>query len=492
MINIVSVDIMRKSDYKTIEAGTPSLELMRRAALSIYKSHKYEDKIAIISGNGNNGGDGLSLAEVMLENDIKPDVFLVSAKLSDNAKYYYNRLQQYNINCKVIDADTDLNDYSIIVDCIFGTGLAREVKGVYREIIEKINNSDSYVISADIPSGINGDNGRVMGTAIRADKTVAIESYKAGHFLNDASDYCGELKCNSIGIDVVESYCKLVEEKDIAPIFPKRDNNINKGSSGKLLIIGGSEMYMGAILLAESGAAALRVGAGLSTLAIPNSFVNAIISRIETSTIYPLKDSDGYIAYDSESLERALSGATACVVGMGMGLKGDNVEILEHLLSKRIPLLIDADAINTLANNMELLKNKRADVILTPHPKEFSRLSGKSVNEILNNPIELAKEFAKKHKIILLLKGVCTIITDGSRVVLSNSGSPNMAKGGSGDVLSGVIGGLLARGQKAFESAWCSAYITGKAGEIAGEKYGYYSANPTDTVKCIVDVLKKY
>lgn len=490
MIKVVTVNGMREADNKTIQDGTPSITLMLRAAESIYQAYQYRGNIAIVCGLGNNGGDGFALAEIMLDKGHNPTVYRFNGQLSADAEYYYNRLLDKGLLPILIDNDMDFNDYDIIVDCIFGTGMSREVLGLYSSIIDSINKSQAYIVSADIPSGLNGDNGRVMGVAVRANLTVSIGAFKTGHFLNDGKDYTGELVNHNIGIETPDSYY-LVENKDLEDLFSRRQKNINKGSAGKLLIIGGSAEFMGAMILAERGAAALRVGAGLNALAIPSSFIREMMLRITTSTLYPMPDDNGRIIYNIDILNNLVNSYNSIAIGMGIGNGQDNIMIIKHLLQQDINLLIDADGLNAIASDINVLKGHKARLIITPHPKEMSRLTGYDVNYILSNLIQVSKEFATEYNVIVLLKGVTTVVTNGKDLYLVDKGSPAMAKGGSGDVLSGIIGGLLARGIEPFISAYAGAYISGRAGEIATIKINEYSALPTDTVNSIAEVINE-
>ncbi|MGI6701050.1 MAG: NAD(P)H-hydrate dehydratase [Christensenellales bacterium] len=483
-----STDAIRQADARAIAEGTPSLTLMRRAAEGINNAYEIKGRVAIVAGLGNNGGDGIALGNILIENGVDVDLYIFYKAVSRDAGYYLNIYKNKGGKLFTIDENTSLKGYDIIVDCIFGTGLTREIDGLYRVIIDRINMSGAYVISADIPSGINGNSGRVAGSAVRADLTVSFGGYKSGHYLNDGMDYTGRLVNIDIGIKPEGGY-KIISDKDLTPLFPKRQRNINKGGAGKLIIIGGSANYMGAVILASGAAAASASGAGLVTVAVPKSFIPQMLLRITGATLYPVPDKDGVICYDETVISEAINGKDAAVFGIGCGRNDDNIKIIRHLLKGRIPVLIDADGINALSENIEALLNHNPDVILTPHPKEFSRLTGIGVDNILDNPIGAAEEFAGKYNVTLLLKGSSTIITDGRQSVISTSGAPNMAKGGSGDVLSGIIGGLLARGLPAFKAAWAGAYIAGKAGEIARDIKGEYSANPEDTVNNIYKVI---
>lgn len=488
MIIVLSSSMMRAADADTIADGISSTELMRRAAESVYSEINSKGRIAIVAGLGNNGGDGFALAEILLDNGVKPDVYFFRGNMSADAAFYYNRITGKGIEVRFFDESISLKGYDVIVDCIFGTGGNRKIEGLYEKAVRKINESGAYIIAMDIPSGLNSDSGRVMGVAVKADLTVSIGAYKTGHFLNDGMDYTGKLVNYDIGINCDKGYY-LIEEKDLEPLFPKRKRNVNKGSSGRLVIIGGSDCYMGALMLAESGAAALKTGAGLNTLVIPRSYHKEMLVRITESTLFPMPDEEGFLLYDKDLLDNALKGADAAALGMGMGKNRENIKYLRHLLDTDIPLIIDADGLNALSEDTEILRNCKAKVVLTPHPKEFARLTCLEVEEILNNPIEIAFDFAKKYGVVLLLKGAASIITDGESVYINPYGAPCMAKGGSGDVLSGIIGGLLARGIPPLKAAWGGACIAGRAGELARDVEGEYSASPRNTVEHINKVI---
>ena len=270
-----------------------------------------------------------------------------------------------------------------------------------------------------------------------------------------------------------------------AALFPKRKEDAHKGLFGRAVLIGGSVEYSGAAKLAAMACSALRSGAGLCTLCVPKEVVGGVLPFVLENTICPLPSQDGHLVFNVLSLQKAISGATAVAFGMGVGIHEGNAQILDYLLhnfSGR--LILDADALNTLAKHMELLNNVTAQVIITPHYMEFSRLSGKTIDEIKENPANLAGEFAKRYRITVLLKGNVTYISDCVKTVCVKRGSPGMAKGGSGDVLSGIIAGIAAHAKSdALSIAATGATIAGIAGELATAKLGEYSMLASDEVK---------
>lgn len=486
MIEVSSVENMKASDKKTIESGTPSLVLMKRAAQGIFDAAKWHGNIAIVAGPGNNGGDGYALAVILKDKGYRPRVYSIGDKLTLDAKYYYDECQKNGIEIREYKRDDNFCGYSVVVDCIFGIGFKGEPQGLYLDAIEKINSSGAYVVSADINSGLNGDNGLCVN-AVKSDVTVAIGSYKTGHFLNMAKDYIKELKRSDIGIQLMEKPYFLAEARDFIEIFPKRLHHSHKGSYGKTVIIGGSIEYSGAVRLAAMGAAALSCGCGLATLAVPRSVAPAVMGQILESTLFMINDENGRMLFDKEILDKALHGATSVVCGSGWGDVKDGVKIISHILQNyAVTLILDADGLNAVSKEraQNILKNTACKVILTPHVKEFSRLTGKEIKDILENPIESAKSFSKEYNVTVLLKGTSTVVTDGEDVIIVDKGTPAMAKGGSGDVLAGMIGGIGAFSkEKPLRIAAAGAYINGRAGELAASEQNEYSVIASDLIK---------
>lgn len=498
MIKVVSLDNMRKSDKYTIESGVPSRELMLRASRGIFDSVKWWGRIAIICGKGNNGGDGYALATILKEKSFEVDVYMVESPVTPDGIYYRDLCIKMGISVSLLKADTPLRQYNVLVDCIFGTGFSGTVLDPYKTAIEKINNSRAYVVSADVNSGLNGDSG-LGELAVVSNLTVAIGEYKSGHFLGRAKDYIGQLVCCDIGIEIQDTPYYLIEKNDTGSLLFKRMHYSHKGSYGYLALIGGSIEYSGAIKLANLASSAVSCGAGVVMLAVAESLARAVAPYLLESTLYPLEDNgNGHIQFDQEEIEILCRRTKAIGVGMGIGCTKDTQLLVEYLLKNyEGKLLIDADGLNALSfMDLDLLKGSRADIVLTPHLKEMERLCGKLSYEIEKNPVLVAKEFAKEYGVVLVLKGPTTIITDGENVYFSDTGSPAMAKGGSGDVLSGIITAFLAsaEGRSALESAYLGTYVNGLAGELAELAHSQITATPRDTVKyvplAIEDVIR--
>lgn len=484
MIDVYSVENMRNADRNTIENKTPSIELMKRAAHSVLEELDLSKKVYIISGSGNNGGDGIALFKEMIDLGYAPKLYLISNRLSEDSNYFYEQVK-YNFNVFNIK-DCDYNA-DIIVDCILGTGFKGDVKDNVKQVIENINKSNAYIVSVDIPSGLNGDNG-IARCSIKANKTVAIQFAKYGHYLNDGKDYCGELVIKDIGIDKTVDDVIILEDKDIT--LPHRLNNVNKGSFGRAVIIGGFKNYYGAIKIANMGLCALRMGAGLNVIACPKSMANIIGASIVESTIYPMQDSDAELVFNKEELDELIKMASSFAIGMGMGNTSENKKIISYILNNFDgPVLLDADGLNSLNGDIDIIKNAKAKVIITPHPKEFSRLTNIDVNRVLENPVSCAQELAKELNAVVLLKGATTIICDKEKKYFMPFGGPSLAKGGSGDTLSGVILGFMSQGMDLIKSCYMGAYLCAKGAKRAEEEYTEYGVLASDVAKEIKHLL---
>ena len=491
MLQIVSVKVMQESDKATIAAGTPSRELMLRAAKGILDSYAWTGKTLIICGTGNNAGDGYALATLMQKENLSCDLLLLSNRFSEDGEYYFDICKQKGICHTLWSGSFDFSPYAQIVDCIFGIGFHGTPNETTAALIDAINASGKSVICADINSGLGGDNG--LGTpCIQSDLTVAIQSYKPGHFLAQAKDVIKAHTAVDIGIQTSNENIFLLEEYDVANLFVQRKNYAHKGNYGYVAVMGGCVEYSGAAKLANMSAAALRAGCGVVTLAVPESITQAVAPYLLESTLLPIPaDKSGKMIYSPEILDNILSRYASLAIGMGWGSSDSYEDILSHLLKNaHQPLIIDADGLNTLAKmDLTLLKKVKAPHILTPHLMEFSRLSGLSISEIETDPITCAKAFAKEYGVILLLKGCCTIVTDGDVTYLSNRGCAGMATAGSGDVLSGILAGLCAYLKPDALTVAAGAYLAGFAGELAQQKGSAVSMVASDTVSEIANAV---
>ncbi len=474
MERILTVEQMRSADEFSIKnLGIPAETLVERAGNSVAEEifkRFHGGRVLVCIGKGNNGEDGKVIARLLR---FKHGYNVTKFIIGENSLDIFNK------------------KFDIIIDCIFGTGLNRQVEGEYKKVIDKINQSGAYVISCDIPSGLNGNSGLAMGVAVKAKLTVAIQDLKLGYFLNDGPDYCGEIVVKDIGISVWEDdYAKRLDDFDLKKLFQARNRNSNKGNFGKVSVFGGSKDYPGSILISLNALCALKMGTGYSNIAIPECIYSICAGLNPENTVISIKSINGHIDFDKVSLDKLMK-FSSIAFGMGVKVSPEVNQTLKYLLENyEGNLLIDADGLNTLAEfGLEVLKNKKCRVVLTPHVGEFARLIKKDKSEIINNSIELTKDFAKKYGVVLVLKSAVSIITDGIEVYLNTTGTPAMAKGGSGDLLSGIIAGLLARTSDCLISAVSGCYIFGKAGELATKKANEYTVTATDIINSLPEVI---
>ncbi|MCI8388117.1 MAG: NAD(P)H-hydrate dehydratase [Clostridiales bacterium] len=497
MIKVVSVENMRKSDANTITNGTPSRELMERAGNAIFNAAEWNAPVAIVCGIGNNAGDGFVVAELLYNAKIECKLFLLSDKFSDDGQYFFERCKAAGVAVANGIDELALDGYNTILDCIFGTGFHGEITKPYSTAIAKINaarTQGAYVISADINSGISGDSGLDNECCVHSDLTVSIGCYKSGHFLNSAKDVMKKKINCDIGIEPVDEPAYLIEASDISRLFERPVNNTNKGDYGYVALIGGSLEYSGAAKLANLSLSALRAGAGVAKLAVPRRISNAVLPYLLESTLFELDDVDGSYSYSHTTTARLLNRTRAAAVGMGMGRSPEIKRLLEYLLCEYSGrAIIDADGLNMLAEmDKKYFKNASCRLILTPHPKEFERLSGVSIDEFSGDLISAAKNYASSTGAILLLKGTTTIVTDGKTVYLIDRGSNGMATAGSGDVLSGILTGICGyvSDDDLLLGVAAGAYLNGLAGELAARDIPSASMIAGDTVKHIAEAVK--
>ena len=513
MQRILSVENMRKSDAYTIAGGISGTELMMRAGRAVYEAVDWKPPVAVVCGSGNNAGDGYVIAALLHDNGIRCDIIPAGDRFSEDGQYYFDKCAEKGIPVirweeALLKTDTDKQKeragYSTIVDCIYGTGFHGELEEKTAGIIEAINKSGAYTVSVDINSGLNGDSGMAGDNGcVVSDLTVSIGSYKPGHFLNMGKDVMKrKINCD-IGIEPVDPPFFLTEKKDFARLFTPRKEFSNKGDYGYIALIGGSKRYSGAVRLAYMANASMRAGAGVVKVAVPDSLSAVVASNILESTLFPLSDDNGEIVFKEGEFEELIKNVRTVAFGMGAGVSDETGKALKYLLEKFTgTLVIDADGLTLLSRmGEEVTANTSAKLVLTPHMKEFSRLTGKTVAQILASPVETAREFAAERRVILLLKGPSTIITDGNTLYITDSGCSGMATAGSGDVLSGILAAVCAylpgkpdadgKEITLVSVVAAGAYINGRAGELACQKTNPVSMTAGDTVSCIAGAVSE-
>lgn len=477
-MRIGTAEVMRKIDNYSIQVlKIPSIVLMENAALKVVKNIDIQNvqNCSIICGKGNNGGDGLAVARHLHVIGKDVGVFLLGGEkgLSGDSQINYNILLNMGVKIISINNMEDINEMrecleqaDIIVDAIFGTGLNKNVEGIYSAAISVINESNSYIVSIDIPSGLECNSGRVLGNSIRANKTVTFQLYKKG-FLNYGVDkYTGLVVIEDIGIprEAIHKFHEneyIMDENFIKQSMIKRNKHSHKGDYGRVVIIAGSKGFTGASYIATQGA--VRSGAGLVTLCCDEEIQPILSSKLIEAMTLQFKD--------TKRLEELLKNSNCIAIGPGMGNNETTLQfVMNTLLNAACPIVIDADGLNVLKGNLHLLEESKNKVIITPHLGEMSKLTGLTIEEIKQNRMGIAQSFAQKYKCIVLLKGYNTVITDGHKTIINPTGNSAMASGGMGDALTGIIASFIAQGYDPLKATSISAFIHGYTGEKLSKK----------------------
>lgn len=492
MIYLPTGEQMRRADLYTIEEiGVPSMVLMERAALEVVRCMEEEQldfrKVLVICGSGNNGGDGYAIARLLHLKGHDVTIFFAgnSQKRSEENAQQAKIAAHYEIP---VITNLGTEEYSVIIDALFGTGLKREVTGHYREVLCSVNQMAGKKVAVDLPSGIHDTTGARMGIAFCADLTVAIAFPKRGLFLQEGNVCAGKIITGDIGISS-ETFSEGTvtfgyEKQDLFLGFPKRKKNSHKGSYGKVLMIAGSKGMSGAAYL--SAKAAYAVGAGLVQIYTHEE------NRVILQQLLPEAIITTYDTFDSEQLEKLIQWADLIGIGCGLG-KSDTAErVMQYTLKRAlVPCVVDADGINILSKHMEWIEETNALIVLTPHMKEMSRMLQCSVKELIEQRMEKLHAFVERYKVVCVLKDARTLVAkEHQNTYLNLSGNAAMAKAGSGDVLAGVIVGILAQQCEPYTSACLGVFLHGLAGDMARDKKGAYSVLASDLVAEISSVLK--
>lgn len=492
MIYLPTGEQMRRADLYTIEEiGVPSMVLMERAALEVVRCMEEEQldfrKVLVICGSGNNGGDGYAIARLLHLKGHDVTIFFAgnSQKRSEENAQQAKIAAHYEIP---VITNLGTEEYSVIIDALFGTGLKREVTGHYREVLCSVNQMAGKKVAVDLPSGIHDTTGARMGIAFCADLTVAIAFPKRGLFLQEGNVCAGKILTGDIGISS-ETFSEGTvtfgyEKQDLFLGFPKRKKNSHKGSYGKVLMIAGSKGMSGAAYL--SAKAAYAVGAGLVQIYTHEE------NRVILQQLLPEAIITTYDTFDSEQLEKLIQWADLIGIGCGLG-KSDTAErVIQYTLKRAlVPCVVDADGINILSKHMEWIEETNALIVLTPHMKEMSRMLQCSVKELIEQRMEKLHAFVERYKVVCVLKDARTLVAkEHQNTYLNLSGNAAMAKAGSGDVLAGVIVGILAQQCEPYTSACLGVFLHGLAGDMARDKKGAYSVLASDLVAEISSVLK--
>lgn len=507
-MRVVTADEMREMDRQTIASfGLPGRLLMENAgygAARIFKD-RFENyrqkKIAVLAGRGNNGGDGFVIGRYLSETGARVTVFLLSnrSQVKGDAEANLNLLGPLDIPVIEIPDEaafekyqTELRHQDIYIDAIFGTGLKSDIQGFFKHVIEWINKTGTPVFAVDIPSGLNADTGQPNGTCIQAHSTATFAYPKVGHVLLPGTLYTGHLEVVDIGIprfiaDQIAPSQHLLTMEYVQGHFKRRPQDAHKGTTGHLLILSGSPGKTGASIL--TAMAAMRSGAGLVTLGIPSGLNPILESQIIEAMTYPLpEDENGRFAESAfDRIKEILDGKKCVALGPGLDVTRETQNLVGKIIREcPVPLVIDADGLNCIEGNASVLHEKKAPVILTPHPGEMARLTKSSTSAIQEDRVNSARFFAETYQVHVVLKGAKTLIAhpDG-RVYINQTGNPGMASGGMGDVLTGVIASFITQGYTPEAAAHMGVYIHGAAADTLSKAYGPVGFVATD----IIDAL---
>ncbi len=493
MKRLITAKQMKRLDALcTSEAGISGLLLMENAALEavhVVEQHfgaLSERQFIIVCGKGNNAGDGFAMARHLRNRGGKVEIIFLNGaeELPSDAKMNFEIVQNMGIDVSR-EFPAELETDAVIVDAIFGIGVHGEITDrAYRSAIEWINQSGATVVAVDIPSGIDADCGSVCGCAVKADLTCTFAFCKPGLTVLPGAVYAGEVVvCHISTPDYVanmEPADTFLLEEDCLKL-PPIDPDTNKGGMGRICIVAGSTGMTGAAYLAAE--AALRTGAGLIRVAVPRN-LNAVLEvKLTEQMTVPLPADHWLDEGCLDMVRRQCKQSDVLLLGPGLGRAPDTERAVQQLVREiEIPIILDADGINAISRNINILQEKQAPVIVTPHPGEFARLTGVPVAEIQQNRLRMARAFAVQHDVVLVLKGAKTIIAypDGTAYV-NPTGNPGMATGGSGDVLAGIVATLEARGIP--NSAAVGAFLHGMAGDRAAAELGMAFMAPTDIIR---------
>ncbi|MBR3539161.1 MAG: NAD(P)H-hydrate dehydratase [Eubacterium sp.] len=527
------------------EIGVPQLVLMERASLAVAEEvtalvdDRKKDRILVVAESGNNGGDGVAAARILHQRGYRVEIWALNG-INRRSEAYEKQVdlagkagvpfvtigsspeQTAEKNTGISQEDQQNNSgYRVIVDAIFGVGLTREVKGVQRDAVEWINRQrEEYgaeVLAVDIPTGISSDNGEVLGMAVHADRTVTFGFEKMG--MRFAKESCGKISVKEIGFFLpagsagngsgMEEDPSIIvdsesigdrelyytyEKEDIRTLLPVRSMDGNKGSFGRVLVIAGSKDISGAAYLAAE--AAYRTGCGLVKVVTHENNRTALQKLLPEALLQCYDDMDK----NAEGLGEAILWASAIIIGPGIGRTETARNMLEKVLREAVcPVVADADAVNLLAEHTELLTPGKRQLILTPHMLEMTRLAEKTfhperkaLERLKKERIRIVREMAERYQATVVLKDACTVVADagGSGIYLNSSGCDAMAKGGSGDVLTGVIAALIAQGMTVAGAARLGVYLHGLAGEKAAEQLGSYCVLAGDLIRMLPEIFR--
>ena len=511
---LVTAKEMQEMDRRTIEdLGIPGMVLMENAGRGAtrFLLEKFPDignkRAGVIAGRGNNGGDGYVMARYLKQKGIQVTVYLLADanRVQGDAAANLKFLKPLEIPLVEIpdenslaQSQSEMAGVDVWIDAILGTGLKSDVRGFFRTVIEFINGLNKPVFAVDIPSGLNSDTGQVCGACIRAKATATFAFAKTGHIIHPGAQYTGALTIVDIGIpypivNAVMPRQRLLTKEGIQNSLRPRRPDAHKGTTGHVLVIAGSPGKTGAA--AMTSISALRGGAGLVTLGVAETLNTVLEPQVLEAMTAPLPEIQPGIIGESafDTISNLTAGKKCIAIGPGLG-QADQTQKLVHKIVKStsLPLVIDADGLNSLAGQARILKTAGAPIILTPHPGEMARLTGTGIDAIQQDRINCARNFAVDFDVHVILKGACSVIAlpDG-RVFINPTGNAGMASGGMGDVLTGIIAGLIAQGLSAADACCAGVYLHGAAADSLAQSIGPYGYLAGEVMGAIPGAINK-
>lgn len=478
-MRVLTANEIKKAEEISIQKYFTEAELMNRAGrkcvdkiVKYYGKEIEGNKVLVFCGNGKNAGDGFVIAKRLCQFGNDAEIVLCDKEPTQpDAKKYFDEAVESGVKVTAF-SDCDM-ECALIVDCVFGIGFHGKAEEPFSTVFDAINNSGAIVVSVDTPSGTNATDGSA-DKAVKADLTIAISTYKYCHILPPANEYCGKIVAVNIGIPAdcfEEDYTLTITKQFVKSCFEKRGLNSNKGDFGKQLNICGSYNMPGAAVVCAK--AALKTGVGLLKCAFPKSAYCAITSHLTQPVFAPLSENENKTLSVGALTDvlHELEWADCVAVGCGLGVNDDIQMLVSQIVKESTaPVVVDADGINSLAMNIDVLKDSKAKIVLTPHPGEMARLLKKDISFIQAHRIESAMALAKYYDGIVVLKGANTVVTDGYEVLVNTTGNAGMAMGGTGDMLTGMIASFIAQGIEPFKAAAAAVYIHGLCGDITAKE----------------------
>lgn len=497
---IVSTAEMKQAEKNANDGGISYLRLMENAGSAAYRVIREKvglegNRFVVLCGTGNNGGDGFVVARKLLEQNCITTVIITGLPRTDDARTMYDTLTALEVEILMLGVDDDetirdrINQCEVIVDAVFGTGFHGTLPDNIAELFGIANHTKAKKLSLDMPSGLNSDSGEADPNTFCPEITVAFAAMKPAHILPQSRHLCAEVDTVHIGIEEpcfadMGFLLTLLDENIIDTALPVRKADSHKGNYGRLLNISGSKNMPGAAVI--STLAALRSGAGIVTLASTDSVVDIAASHFcEATFLRCAATDDGQISTESlRELATVLLKSSACLIGCGIDVSENTISVLRTVLENSIsPIIIDADGINCLSHDINIIRTAKVPVILTPHMGEMSRLTKKTIAEIKADAFRIARDFAKQWSVVLVLKDAATIIAlPTGELYLNTTGNPGMARGGSGDMLAGMIAAFAAQGIEPSLAAAAAVYLHGLCGDRTAEKRSKYGMLPSDMI----------